>query len=171
MSEQNKAVVDRVNELLDGGDAELVDELFAKDFVEHNAMPGFEPDRDGFKQLVTALHDAFPDFESEVHRQIAEDDVVVEHWTSTGTHEGELMGIPATGNTVTIEGIDILRIADGQVVERWTQMDSLGLLRQLGAIEDEAEPTEDEEDEEAPEDETADTETPEGELSKEETPA
>jgi predicted ester cyclase len=57
---------------------------------------------------------------------------VVERFTASGTHQGELMGVTGTGETITLHGINIFRIADGKIVERWGQLDQLGLLHQLG---------------------------------------
>jgi predicted ester cyclase len=65
-------------------------------------------------------------------RMIAEDDIVVERFTASGTHLGELMGVPGTGGTIVLRGINVFRIADGKIVERWGQLDQLGVLHQLG---------------------------------------
>jgi predicted ester cyclase len=69
-----------------------------------------------------------------VEDQIVAGDKVVERWSTVGTHEGEFMGIPATGNKVTVTGIDISRLEDGKVVEHWTEMDVMGMMQQLGAV-------------------------------------
>src|SRR5436309_2883876 len=106
MSQDNRAVVDRINEeAFRQGRPDVADECMADNFVEHNPMPGFGADREGFKEMVTILHQAFPDFEMTIEDQIAEGDKVVERWTCRGTHEGEFMGIPATHNKVSIEGM------------------------------------------------------------------
>jgi steroid delta-isomerase-like uncharacterized protein len=135
MSQENRAVLDRINEeAFRQGNTGVIDELVAQDFVEHNPMPGFEGNREGFKQMVAGLHQAFPDFDTEVQDQIADGDKVVERWTAGGTHEGEFMGMPATGRRIQIEGMDITRLADGRIVEHWTQMDALAMMQQLGVI-------------------------------------
>ena len=135
MSEGNRAVVDRLTEeVFNQGNVDVIDELVAEDFVEHDPMPGVEPDREGFKQFISTLRSAFPDLRTEVEDQIAEGDRVVERWRSTATHQGEFMGVPATGKRVTIEGMDISRIEAGKIVEHWTKVDILGLMEQLGAI-------------------------------------
>jgi|1185.fasta_scaffold659889_2 steroid delta-isomerase-like uncharacterized protein len=140
MPQDNRAVVGRINEeAFRQGHAEVADECMADDFVEHNPMPGFGADREGFKQMVASLHQAFPDFEIRVEDQVAEGDRVVERWTCTGTHEGEFMGIPATHNKVDIEGMDMSRLENGRIVEHWTQMDSLAMMQQLGVIPSEQE--------------------------------
>ena len=135
MAQDNRQVLDRINEeAFRQGNTEVIDELVSEDFVEHNPMPGFEGTREGFKQMVAGLHQAFPDFDTQVHDQIADGDKVVERWTGGGTHEGDFMGIPATGRRIEIEGMDITRLADGRIVEHWTQMDALAMMQQLGVI-------------------------------------
>ena len=135
----NGAILDRLNaEALNGGDADVLDELVADDFVEHNPMPGSTGDREGFMDLIRSIHAAFPDFHTEVQDQIVAGDKVVERWTADGTHQGEFLGIPATGNKVHFEGMDISRVENGRVAEHWTQMDTLAMLQQLGVIPEEA---------------------------------
>jgi steroid delta-isomerase-like uncharacterized protein len=75
---------------------------------------------------------AMPDWHSDLHQLVAEDDIVVERFTATGTQEGPLMGVPGTGKTITLAGVNIFRIQDGRIVERWGRLDELGLLRELG---------------------------------------
>lgn len=134
MSNSVKSVVSRATEIVNGADVDLIDEVFGEEFVEHNPMPGTDGDREGRKRSVLALRQGFPDFHMDVHRQIADGDLVVEHWTARGTHDGEFMGLAATGKTIEVEGIDISRVSDGRIAEHWTQMDTLGLLQQLGVL-------------------------------------
>jgi predicted ester cyclase len=77
---------------------------------------------------------AFPDIAHTIEDQVAEGDKVVTRLRAHATHKGELMGIPPTGEEVTIEGISIWRIANGKIKECWVNYDALGLLQQLGAI-------------------------------------
>jgi predicted ester cyclase len=102
--------------------------------VTHNPLPGQPPGREGQKQTITAVRAALPDIRSTIDDLIAEGDKVVWRWTARATHQGPLMGIPPTGKQITFGGIVIDRIASGQIVERWDQTDTLGLLQQLGAI-------------------------------------
>jgi len=78
------------------------------------------------------IRKAFPDWHSDLHELVAEDDLVVERFTASGTHQGELMGAAPTGQTVFLKGINIFRVRDGQVVEWWSRLDELSLIRQLG---------------------------------------
>ena len=133
--EENKAIVRRAfEEVWNQGKLDVIDEIFAIDYVGH--MPG-SPDLHGpkgFKQFVTMNRTAFPDIQFTVEDQIAEGDKVVIRWSSTGTHKGELMGIPPTGVQVTSTGIGISRISGGKAVEDWDNWDALGMLQQLGVI-------------------------------------
>ncbi len=136
MSEaENKTIAERFNEDVWGrGDEAALEELLAPDFVDHGALPGQTPDREGHKQILAAFRSAFPDLSVTTDDIIAEGDKVVSRWTARGTHEGELMGIAPTGKEVTITGIDVLRIAEGKVVERWAEYDALGMMQQLGVV-------------------------------------
>ncbi len=104
------------------------------DFVDHDALPGQSPDREGHRQILAAFRSAFPDLKVTTEDVVVEGDKVVSRWTARGTHQGELMGIAPTGNGVTIKGIDVLRIAGGRIAERWAQFNSLEVMQQLGAI-------------------------------------
>lgn len=116
------------------GDLEIVDELVAADYRNHNPIvPDAPPGPAGFKRNVAALLTAFPDLEWTIEDVIADGEKVAFRATGRGTHEGELLGIDPTGRTVTLSGIVIFRIDGGRVVERWAQFDTIGLLRQLGA--------------------------------------
>ena len=80
------------------------------------------------------LFTGFPDFTTSIDLLVAEDDLVVGHFTTSGTHLGELMGIPATGKKVSFTETHILRIANGKAVEDWGNQDDLGMMQQLGVI-------------------------------------
>jgi steroid delta-isomerase-like uncharacterized protein len=84
--------------------------------------------------MFTMLRKAFPDFKATIKHLMAEDDKVVLHMTWTGTHKGEFMGIPPTGQSIAINVIDIIRIAEGQFVEHWGVMDQMAMMQQLGAL-------------------------------------
>jgi steroid delta-isomerase-like uncharacterized protein len=111
-----------------------MEELCAPDYVLHGTGVFGDMDLAAMKQLVTAFVTAFPDAHWTVEDLIAEGDKVVTRYTFRGTHQGELMGIPATGRVVTYTGIYISRLAGGKFVEDWVSFDALGLMQQLGAI-------------------------------------
>jgi steroid delta-isomerase-like uncharacterized protein len=132
---ENAQVIDRINEdAFNRGKVDVLDELVADSFVEHDPMPGTPGDREGFKSMIRSLREAFPDFHAETEDQIVAGDKVVERWSCTGTHEGEFMGIPPTHRQIEIHGMDISRLEDGRLVEHWTQVDMMSMLQQLGAL-------------------------------------
>ena len=137
MSEENKAVVRRfIDEVINKGDLGVIDELVSPSMVDHSAPPGLPSGPEGTKQMLTMFRTAFPDLNGTLPLQdlLAEGDKVAVRYTIRGTHQGDFMGIAATGKQVTIEGIEIDRIEDGKVVEHWESMDMMALMQQLGAV-------------------------------------
>ena len=132
--EANKAVARRYLEAFDTGDPAILDEVLAPDFVYRSAGPGEPTDREGQKQVVAAFGTAFPDGQSTVEDLIAEGNTVVLRWTFTGTHQGDFFGIPPTGRSVTVRGIDWYHLEGGQITEIWDVIDEVGLLTQLGVL-------------------------------------
>jgi steroid delta-isomerase-like uncharacterized protein len=134
-AEKNKSLVRRfVDEVQSGGNVEAIDELCSPKFVNHSAPPGVPSNCEGVKQLTAMFRQAFPDSYFTVEDMIAEGDKVATRKTFHGTHQGEFMGIPPTGQQVSIGVIDIVRVYDGKVVEHWSMGDNLGLMQQLGVI-------------------------------------
>lgn len=132
---ENVAVVNRyVEEVWNEGNLDAVDELLAEDYVHGTPPPGMSPDREGFKQYVAMQKAAFPDLHITEEDTIVGGDKVVQRYTAQGTHEGELMGNAPTGNEVSINGISIYQVEDGQIVKDWTIVDLLGLMQQVGAV-------------------------------------
>jgi steroid delta-isomerase-like uncharacterized protein len=134
--EENKAVVRRfLKEIFGGGNLELVDEIFALDYVLHDpSVPEEVSGPESMKRYISMYRAAFPDTSFSVEDQIAEGDRVVTRWTGRGTHQGELMGIPPTGEQVTVAGIEADRVADGKIQETWVSYDALGMMQQLGVV-------------------------------------
>lgn len=133
--QDSKALVrEFVEEAQGRGNTEAVYDYLAADFVDHSASSGFSPDREGVKQLFGALHAAFEDFRVVIHDQVAEGGKVVTRKTFYGVHQGEFMGVPATGKPVEINVIDILYVDGGRITDHWTQVDLLGLMQQLGVV-------------------------------------
>jgi steroid delta-isomerase-like uncharacterized protein len=135
MSEQNKAAARRVYDAFNSGEVDSLDDIVAADVVDHDPQnPRAAEGRDGLKQQIAMYREAFPDLHLEVEDQIAEGEMVVSRWTATGTHQGDLPGIPASGKSTTVTGIGIDRFEDGMVVEVWGNWDTLGMLQQIGAV-------------------------------------
>jgi len=134
-TERNKAVVrDFIDGLFTQGDPSAVDTYLAEDFINHDPPFGVTPDRAGMRAAGAMMRAAFTDWHSELHALVAEGDIVVERFTAGGTHEGEAMGVAPTGKTVSLPGINIFRLRDGRIVERWGRLDDLGFLEQLGVV-------------------------------------
>ena len=135
-TEQNKSLFRQfIDEVFNQGNMSAVDELVAPDFIEHEELPpGIPTDREGVKQLTLMLRSAFPDFKATIDDMLAEGDKVVVRMTWRGTHRGEFMGIPATGKSVSIGVIDIVRFSEDKFVEHWGLMDNASMMQQLGAV-------------------------------------
>ena len=133
-TEENKAQVRRYyEEVLNGGQIALLQEIAILDYNEHDPIPGQANGLEGLKQRVGMLRSAFqPRFTLE--DMIAEGDKVVVRWTNRGTHVGEFMGIPPTGKSFSIAGIDIHRLSNGKLAEHWHVVDLFGQMQQLGLL-------------------------------------
>lgn len=136
-TEENKALVRRwFLEAWNEGNLALADDVIAPDYDPHPAPTDMNFGRGpaGQKQLIAFYRAAFPDVRMEIEDMVAEGDRVVVRWRGTGTHNGELMGVPPTGKPATVTGMFINRVVDGKLVEGWTSFDALGMMMQIGAI-------------------------------------
>jgi steroid delta-isomerase-like uncharacterized protein len=131
--QDNKALVQRLYDLLNEGDVGAVGDLVAPNYVEHNPLPGQGSGREGvldrFSMISAGLAPRFS-----IEDVVAERDRVVVRWTNTGTHVAEFAGIPPTSKPFTIAGVDVYRVADGVLAEHWDVVDQLSLLVQLGVL-------------------------------------
>jgi steroid delta-isomerase-like uncharacterized protein len=130
MAEDNKALVQRWAEAVNRQDVDAALACYAPSYTDHT--PGHDGGVTQVRQALLGMFAAFPDLRYTSEDVIAEGDRLVERFSSVGTHEGELMGAAPTGNKVTVSGINIYRVADGKIVERWAQIDDLGMMQQLG---------------------------------------
>jgi steroid delta-isomerase-like uncharacterized protein len=132
MSERIKTAIRRlIDEFWNEKNSGVEDELFAPDAVIYDSgvpLPNLG------KEFFTSIRTAFPDIRVTADDMVAEGDKVALRWTSTGTHRGELQGIPPTNRQVTVIGITIYRFAGDRIVEEWNNADTLGMLRQLGVV-------------------------------------
>jgi len=113
----------------------VVDQIFQSDFVDHNPQPGQEKQgAEGIHQVLDVYHAGFPGLRATADEVIVSGDRAVVRWTAVGTHEGELLGIPATHREVQMTGIDILRVAEGRIVEHWGETNALQTMQQLGVV-------------------------------------
>ena len=133
MSEQNKALTRRViEEIVNKGNFKLLGDLLSPEYAYFEPTVGSLRGSERYKTLVTMYRNAFPDMKLTIDEQVAEGDTVVTRWTAEGTHRGELMGIAATGKRVSVQGVVISRIRNGQLVEDFETYDVYGMLQQLG---------------------------------------
>jgi steroid delta-isomerase-like uncharacterized protein len=130
---ENKAIVrDYIDALFNKGDLDAGDRYLNSDFVNHDLPFGAPAGAEGMRAAASMFREACPDWNTSYHHLVAEEDVVVEHFTASGTFSGSLMGVTGTGQTISLPGINIFRVIDGRIVERWGRLDELGLLSQLG---------------------------------------
>jgi steroid delta-isomerase-like uncharacterized protein len=135
VEDQNKALIRRFYEEIDKGNIDAMDELVAPDYANHDppSLPGLAPGREGLKQAFRMFWQGTPGTHT-IEDQIAEGDKVVTRLRAKGRHEGELAGIPPSGNEMDVTAIAIHRIKDGKIVEHWSDVDSAALMAQLGLI-------------------------------------
>ena len=138
MAENHETLANRFHmELFSKGDLTAADEILTSDFVNHGAglPPELSQGPEGAKRYAQAIRTGFGDEVSISHDDsIVSGDRIVIRWTASGTHKGDLLGVPATGRPIKITGIDIFRVQDGKLAELWQNWDQLQMLQQIGAV-------------------------------------
>ena len=132
-AENQQLVRDMFERAINQRDESVFDEFIDPSYVNYD-MPMPEPGPSGLRALMGGFFTAFPDMRITVEQTVGEDDLVSTRGYFEGTHEGDFMGVPATGNKVNIKYMDIWRVADGKAVENWVRLDMLGLMQQLGVV-------------------------------------
>jgi steroid delta-isomerase-like uncharacterized protein len=132
----NKMLTLRItDEIWNQGKLDLIDAVIAHDFIDHIRIEGLEgTGRERFRRSVEMMRAAFSDRHESIDFLVAERDLVMGYVTITGTHDGELLGIPPTGKRITTQAMGVFRFVDGRVVERWGFGDMLGMMTQLGLM-------------------------------------
>lgn len=134
-TEDNKTIVLRfAREIWTDKQLSRADDFVAQDYIDHRAMPGQAPGLEGAKQKWAMWIAACPDLRVRTRDMFAEGERVAVRWTADGTHQGTLMGIPASGKHFEFDGISIFRVTDGKVAEQWEAWDRHDLLQQLGPV-------------------------------------
>ena len=129
------AIMRNAYDLLNAGDLDGFGELLSDDFVEHEQAPGLAPGKEGVLQFFTMYRAAFPDLRFEPEQTFTNGDSVSVYVRVTGTHQGEFMGIPATGRSIDIHGVDIVRFGDDGIGrEHWGVFDAMTMMQQLGVV-------------------------------------
>jgi steroid delta-isomerase-like uncharacterized protein len=127
--------IQHLYELINAGDIDGFGQQLADDFVEHDEIPGLPPTKEGVLQYFRFMLAAFPDMRMDVQDSFASGDKAVARLRVSGTHMGDFAGIPATGNPVSVNLIDITRFSeDGLACEHWGIVDQLAMMQQLGVI-------------------------------------
>ena len=134
MSDANRDSVRRhIDEVFNRGEVDVVDEVFAEDFLYHQPDGSEMAGREALKQMVGKFREALPDLRCTIEDQFSEGDRVVTRWSLRGTHKGDMMGIAPTGKEISIWGTVIHRFENGQIAEAWDAYDFLSLMKQVGA--------------------------------------
>ena len=137
--DSNKSLVRYMNEQVwNQGNLDVIDELYAADFIRHFLPDGSElRGIDSFREHVRQHREAFPDWREEIQHIVADGDLVVLHFVSTGTNDGSWRGSPATGMKIRIHEMSILRIEGGRIAEQWLMPDIFSMQQQLARANDE----------------------------------
>jgi len=134
-TDENKALVRRgYEELLNGDNLDVAEELVAPDFFNHEAPPGQNRGPESMRALTTMLRTAFPDLHFEIEELIAEGNTVAGRLTMSGTHQGPLMGMPPTGRSMQQAHMHFVRFRDGKAIEHCGVRDDLAMMQQLGVV-------------------------------------
>ena len=128
------ALITRFEHAFRAADLATIDELCDPGLVDHNPAPGHEPTLAGFKQKVAFFTATFPDLQEDLQDIVTSGDTAATRWVLTGSLQQEFMGIPASGQTIRVEGRNFYRLKDGRMTDIWTQFDGVALMQQLGAI-------------------------------------
>ena len=134
MSEQNKAVFEKLMSALNAKDMDTMESLIADDFVDNDAMPGMAPGRQGMIDMMGMFVGAFPDLNVVVEHWVAEGDLVVGVMTTKGTQTGEFMGMPASGKKFSVREMHMVRVANGKMTEHWGLSNEMSMMQQLGLM-------------------------------------
>jgi signal transduction histidine kinase len=129
VTEENKALARRFLEAQAKGDMETLDELMAPNFVDRSLLPGQKPSREDYKQSLADMLAVFSNTSFTIAAQVAEGDLVVSRFTGTSVHRGKFLGVAPTGQETSYSGITIHRIADGKIVEEWSESDNLEVVQ------------------------------------------
>ncbi len=131
------ATMQRAYDLINAGDIDGFGELLADDFVEHEETPGLEPTKEGTLAFFRMYRAAFPDLKMSVDEVLVSGNKTVARVRATGTHQGEMMGLPPTDRSIDVKIIDIMQFNDaGMICAHWGLVDALTMMQQLGAVPD-----------------------------------
>lgn len=128
-----KAIWDNNMQLWNGGNLDIVDDMYAEGCVRHNADVGDSEGPKGVKEFVKWVYTAYPDFKVSFDKRFELEDRIISHWSATGTNDGPLNeNMPATGKEVSITGLAMSVIENGKITEEWVYYNQLPLYSQMG---------------------------------------
>lgn len=134
---QNRDIAEQIfADVLSSHDLDRISDYYTEDCRFHGMTGPEAIDAEEYAAFLSMYFEAFPDLSFEIDETVSEDDHIAVRWTARGTHENSLVDIPATGKTATVTGMTFMHVADGKVVETYSNQDMLGLLQQLDAIPD-----------------------------------
>src|ERR1035438_1198449 len=138
LSDKNKAGMQKFyDEVMNKHNPAMIDSLLVADYTAHEADPSMQTkNRDELKKMMADFFTGFPDLNYKTNFMVADSDMVVAHYTFTGTNSGSMMGMPATNKKVNIDGVDIVRFKDGKGSEHWGYNDEMKMMTQLGLMPD-----------------------------------
>lgn len=132
MSKENVAIVRRLTqEGFVGGNIDVVDAVVGANCVDHDPMPGQGQGREGQRHTCQMVVNGLSDRCTLQDDFVAVGDTVIENWIFQGTHTGAFLGVPASGKQLQLRGIEIWRLSEGKIVERWGVIDAAGVMEQL----------------------------------------
>jgi steroid delta-isomerase-like uncharacterized protein len=136
MSKDTRAIAQTLIEAVwNGRKLDVINEVIDATYTYHDPnTPDLGNGPEGYKARVAMYTKVFPDLRLSVEDTVTDQDTVVLRWKSSGTHRGELLGIPASGKSAGVLGISVMQFKNGKVTEEWCVWDTLGLLRQIGAV-------------------------------------
>ena len=136
--EQNNAIAKQFfDSVWSRGEFSVLDTLIAPDAVDHSTVGGKVKTEKGsasFRAIVSMFRHAMPDIHLTIEQEVCAGDKVVHRWSLKETDIGGVMGMPPSGKVLTFTGTTVVRMRDGMIVERWANVDELGLLQQLGVV-------------------------------------
>lgn len=130
----NRSVIERFEHAFVKNDQATLNELLDPNMVDHTPAPGGTGTKEGFMAQIDGYTSAFENLTIDLQSTLLEGDEAATRWTVTGTHSAEFAGVPATGKTVTVGGMNFYKLANGKITDVWTQFDAMSLMMQIGAI-------------------------------------
>ena len=137
MSAENKALFQDFIDGMNNQDYTFIDRLIDPNFVDHDPAPGQAPGLQGIKDLMKMLFTAFPDIHVTIDHVVADGDTVAGAATTTGTQDGDFMGIPKSGKKISMREVHMMRVTDDKMVEHWGLGDGMSMMQQLGVLDQE----------------------------------